>query len=73
MAKEYGTITREELQAKLDAKDTFVLIETLPRAAYEHAHLPKAINIPLEDLRTMMPRLVPSTWKEVVVYCASPT
>ncbi len=73
MAETYGTITREELKDKLDHKDDFVLIETLPKAAYEHAHLPEAINSPLEDLRTMGPRLVPSTWKEIVVYCASPT
>jgi rhodanese-related sulfurtransferase len=73
MAETYGTITREELKAKLEAKDEFVLIEVLPQAAYEHAHLPSAINIPLQHLRTMVPRLVPSTWKEIVVYCASPT
>ncbi|MFB3915818.1 MAG: rhodanese-like domain-containing protein [Terriglobales bacterium] len=73
MAETYGTVTREELKAKLDAKDMFTLIETLPKAAYEDAHLPEAINIPLEDLRIMVPRLVPSTWSEIVVYCASPT
>jgi len=73
MAETYGIITRDELKSKLAAKDKFTLIETLPKTAYEHAHLPGAINIPPEDLRTMAARLIPSTGEEIVVYCASPT
>lgn len=40
------TITRDELKQKIDRKDDFVLIETLPATAYHHAHLPGAINLP---------------------------
>lgn len=73
MAETYRTITREELKAKLDGHVKLTLIEVLPRTAYEHAHLPQAINIPVDELRLMVPRLIPSTWDEVIVYCASPT
>jgi rhodanese-related sulfurtransferase len=73
VAEEFAVISRDELLAKLKANHKFTLIETLPKVAYEHAHLPQALNIPLEDLREMVPRLVPSVWDEIVVYCASPT
>jgi rhodanese-related sulfurtransferase len=73
MADSFRTITREELKEKLDEHVEMTLIEVLPKVAYEHAHLPEAINIPLDDLRLMVPRLIPSEWSEIVVYCASPT
>ena len=40
-----GTISREDLKAKLDREDDFVLVETLSEEQYQHAHLPGAVNI----------------------------
>jgi hypothetical protein len=42
-----ATITREELDARLDRKDNFKLVETLPEQPYHNAHLPGADNLPL--------------------------
>lgn len=67
------TISRDELKAKLDRQDSFVLIETLPRVAYDHAHLPQAINIPPDQVEALAPKLLPDKNAEIVVYCASPT
>ena len=39
-------ISREELKAKLDRGDDFVLVEALPPPHYREGHLPKAINLP---------------------------
>ena len=41
-----GTISREDLKAKLDREDDFILVETLSEEQYRHAHLPGAVNIP---------------------------
>lgn len=45
-----ATITRDELKAKLDRGDQFVLVETLPEAAYQQSHLPGAIYLPPDQL-----------------------
>jgi rhodanese-related sulfurtransferase len=67
------TITRDELQAKIDRGDRFTLVETLPAQAFEKTHLPGAVNIPTAQVRELAPELLPDKHAEIVVYCASPT
>ncbi|HKR58296.1 MAG TPA: rhodanese-like domain-containing protein [Pyrinomonadaceae bacterium] len=67
------TISRDELKQKIDRKDDFVLVETLPQAAYDHAHLPGAINLPSDEVSVLAPKLLPNKDADIVVYCASPT
>ena len=67
------TITREELKGKMDRGETFTLVETLSPVAYEHAHLPGAINLPPDRVRELAPNLLPDKSAEIIVYCASPT
>ncbi len=66
----FGTITREELKAKMDQGDGFVLLEILGESAYRRAHLPGAIRF--QDL-DLIPELLPDKSAEVVTYCSSPT
>ena len=66
-----GTITREELKAKMDRKDEFILSETLAKEQYDYAHLPGAINVPPDQLRELAPKLLPNKSADIVVYCAS--
>lgn len=73
MEEPFGTISRDELKQKLDRGDRFFLVETLPENAYHHAHLPKAINVPREQVKELAPILLPDPEAEIVVYCASPT
>ncbi len=68
-----ATISRDELKAKIDRRDKFALIETLPAQTYQHAHLPGAINLPPEQVQELVPRLLPDKNADIVVYCASPT
>jgi rhodanese-related sulfurtransferase len=67
------TISREELKAKIDRNDHFVLVETLAKTAYDHAHLPGAINLPPDNISSDAPSILPDKNAEIVVYCASPT
>jgi rhodanese-related sulfurtransferase len=67
------SISRDQLKQKIDRKDDFLLVETLPRVAYQHAHLPGAINLPPDQITELAPTLLPERNAEIVVYCASPT
>ena len=40
------TITREELKAKMDRGDDFVLLEALGEASYRRGHLPRYLSCP---------------------------
>jgi rhodanese-related sulfurtransferase len=67
------TISRDELKEKIDRGDDFRLVETLPATAYHHNHLPSAINLPPESVKSLASQILPDKNAEVVVYCASPT
>lgn len=67
------TISRDELKQKMDCKDDFFLVETLPEAAYNHAHLPGAINLLPDQVIVLAPHLLPDKNADIVVYCGSPT
>ena len=66
------TITREELKAKLDREEDFVLVEALPEKIFQHAHLPGAVNLPAERVGELAHELLPSKDAEIVVYCSDP-
>ena len=71
--KMVNTISRDELKQKIDRKDDFLLVETLPATAYHHNHLPGAINLPPDSVKTLASQILPDKNGEIVVYCASPT
>ena len=65
-------VTRDELQAKLDRGDSFALLEVLPLGYWRKHHLPTAKSLPPDQVRELMPQLVPDTSTEVVLYCWDP-
>lgn len=67
------TISRDDLKAKMDRGESFALVETVGEAAYHHAHLPGAINLPPDRVTELAPQLLPDKSSEIVVYCSSPT
>lgn len=67
------TITREELQQKLERNDDFTLVETLPLESYRHTHLPTAVNLPSDKVAELAGEVLPDKSAEIVVYCAKPT
>jgi rhodanese-related sulfurtransferase len=66
------TISREDLKAKMDRGDDFVLVETLPEEQYRHAHLPGALSLPPDRVREAAPELLPDKEADIVLYCGSP-
>ena len=65
-----NTISRQELQQLIDA-DSVVVLEALPPMYFEAGHLPGAKNLPLDDIETLAPVLVPDRTTPVVTYCAN--
>src|SRR5437899_929086 len=65
------TIERGELQTKINRGDSVLLLEALGPSYYEDAHLPGAVNMPLEQVDELAGELIPDKETEVVVYCAN--
>jgi rhodanese-related sulfurtransferase len=65
-------ISRDELKAKMDRGEDFVLVDTMPHMYYRHSHLPGAINLPADEVRERAPQLLPGKDAEIVVYCIDP-
>ena len=67
------TITADELLAKIENGDAFVLVDALAPMVYAHSHLPKAINLPPSDIdAARVARRIPDLNTEIVVYCSGP-
>ena len=62
-------ITREDLFARISARDSTVIVEALGAAFYADAHLPGAINIPANQVDRLAPALLPAHDAAIVVYC----
>ncbi|MDP8960584.1 MAG: rhodanese-like domain-containing protein [Actinomycetota bacterium] len=60
-------IERDELERLLD--EDAQLVEVLPEKAYEHAHLPGAVNIPLKSFSADTLEQLDRD-RAVVVYCS---
>jgi rhodanese-related sulfurtransferase len=68
-----NTISRDELKSKLNRREKFMLLETLPKNAFEHAHIPTAKNLPPDEVTTLAATLLPDKNAEIIVYCGGPT
>ena len=64
-----ANISAEELQAKIDGGDLFILLEVLAPQYYRHSHLPGALNLPPGQVGEMAPNLLPDKNAEIVLYC----
>jgi rhodanese-related sulfurtransferase len=67
------SITREELKARLDGGRSPILVEALPAKYYDHAHLPGAVRLNVDEVEARAGEVLPDRAAAVVVYCASET
>jgi rhodanese-related sulfurtransferase len=63
-----GNISREELKAKMDLGESFVLVDALSAEHYQSSHLPGAVNLPYEFVDEAK-SLLPDKDAEIIVYC----
>ncbi|MBA3791270.1 MAG: rhodanese-like domain-containing protein [Actinomycetota bacterium] len=62
------TITREELKARMDGEDTFILLEVLSEESYRRGHLPGAVHY---EGRDQVEGLAPDRNTEIIAYCSN--
>jgi rhodanese-related sulfurtransferase len=63
-----STITREELEQKMDRSDAFVLLEVLGEGSYRQGHLPGAIRFQDPSIAA---EVIPDKSTEVIAYCSN--
>jgi len=64
-------ISRDEINARLNAGDHITIVEALPERYYNAEHLPGAINIPHDAIRERAASALPDKDATIVVYCAN--
>jgi rhodanese-related sulfurtransferase len=64
-------ISRTELHDQIQAGSSFKLVEALPVKYYQEAHLPSALNLPLDQIDERAANLLPNKEELIVTYCAS--
>ena len=61
-------ISRDEVRRRLH-DSSLTIVDVLPASSYVEAHIPGAINLPLEDVRDRARDLLPKFNAEIAVYC----
>lgn len=65
------TMTREQIQQKLESGDPIIIVEALPPMYFDAQHLPGAINIPHDEIQKKALEVLPDKNALIVVYCAN--
>lgn len=62
----------DEIFRRIEDEDTtYVLLNVLPRAAFESGRIPGSLNLPLAEIAERAHEALPSRDQETIVYCAS--
>jgi len=62
----------EELRRRFD-DPALVVVNVLPRAAWEEIRIPGSLSLPLGEVEMRAGQVLPDREGEVVVYCGGPT
>ncbi len=64
------TISREEVQQKLQGDENVALVDVLSEESFNEFHLPDAINVPLgNEFPQRIQNAVPDKSQPVILYC----
>jgi len=63
-------INAEDLLKKIENSENFKLIDVLLPSGYGKWHIPGAINIEIDELEDLAPKMLDKN-EEIIVYCAS--
>ena len=69
---EHGTISRDELRARLRDR-SLIILDVLPKEAYAEAHIAGALGLPVAEIETKARQLISNLTQEIAVYCGGPT
>jgi len=65
------TMTTQELQNKLNAKENFVLLDVRTQEEYNAGYIAGAILLPYDEINAKATIVLPNKEKEIVLYCRS--
>jgi rhodanese-related sulfurtransferase len=65
-------IAREEILARLN-DPSLLLVNVMPKEAFEEGHIPRSVNLPLAEIETKARQVFPEIGRELVIYCGGPT
>ena len=65
------TMTTQELQNKLNAKENFVLLDVRTQEEYNAGYIAGAILLPYDEINEKATIVLPDKEKEIVLYCRS--
>ena len=65
------TMTYQELQNKLNAKENFVLLDVRTQEEFDSGHIPTAILLPYDEINLKAATVLSDKEKEIVLYCRS--
>ncbi|MBR2071005.1 MAG: rhodanese-like domain-containing protein [Phascolarctobacterium sp.] len=65
------TMTTQELQNKLNAKESFVLLDVRTQEEYNAGYIAGAILLPYDEINAKATIVLPDKEKEIVLYCRS--
>ena len=65
------TMTTQELQNKLNAKENFVLLDVRTQEEYNAGYIAGAILLPYDEINAKTTIVLPDKEKEIVLYCRS--
>lgn len=61
-------ISRDEMRRRV-GDSALTILDVLPDASYVQAHIPGAINLPLEEVTGHARELLPDLAADIAVYC----
>lgn len=70
-SKKYKSIAPQEVKAKLDSKEKFLLFDVRSPEEYAGGHIERSISVPLPSISASVSRYARSKDMEIVVYCLS--
>jgi len=70
-AKKNKSISGQEVKAKLDGNEKFLLFDVRSPEEYSGGHIAHSISLPLQAVTSSVSRYARSKESEIVVYCQS--
>lgn len=64
-------MTVDQLASRMQSGRPPVVVDVLDQESYRSEHISGAINLPVSDIRSLAPRVLPYKDAEIVVYCGS--
>jgi rhodanese-related sulfurtransferase len=66
---QYPVVDAEQLKSRLQGKQKVVLIDARPEEEYQQAHIPGALNIPADRIKSEAARLPKDRKTAIIFYC----